>query len=132
MHHSLVEIIDDSELLKFCGVLDHILLDLLHLVFGVVVYADWHLIGIIVQIDEAIVKEEATIALLAVGIVDLLTSLDVIEGLDDEATAVICVVPRCLPWALVIKHVGICDEAISLDTLNLDAKDATRDHHANL
>ena len=132
MHHSLVEIIDDSELLKFCGVLDHILLDLLHLVFGVVVYADWHLIGIIVQIDEAIVKEEATIALLAVGIVDLLTSLDVIEGLDDEATAVICVVPRCLPWALVIKHVGICDEAISLDTFNLDAKDATRDHHANL
>jgi hypothetical protein len=108
------------------------LLDLLHLVFGVVVYADWHLIGIIVQIDEAIVKEEATIALLAVGIVDLLTSLDVIEGLDDEATAVICVVPRCLPWALVIKHVGICDEAISLDTFNLDAKDATRDHHANL
>ena len=43
----------------------------------------------------------------------------------------ICVVPGGLSGALVIKHVGIGDKAVGLDTIYLDAENTTRDHHSD-
>jgi hypothetical protein len=55
MHDSLVQVIDDSELLELGLVLNHVLLDLLHLVIKVVVDLYGVLVGIIFQVDEAVV-----------------------------------------------------------------------------
>jgi len=90
------------------------------------------LVRIIVQVDEAIVKQETRIAFLAVGVVDLLTALNVLQCLDDEALAFIRVSPAGLARTLVIKHISIRNKAVCLNTLNVNAKDATSDHHANL
>jgi hypothetical protein len=98
------------------------LLDLLHLIIKVVVDLNGVLIGIIVEVNEAVVEEETAVALLAVAIVDLVTSLDVIEGIDDEATFVIGVVPSRLPWPPMIEHVCIGNKAIGLNAFDLDAE----------
>ena len=122
MHDSLVQVVNDSELLELGLVLNHVLLDLLHLVIKVVEDLNWVLVGIIVEVNEAVVEEETAVALLAVAIVDLVTSLDVIEGIDDEAAFVIGVVPSRLPWPPVIQHVCIGNKAIGLNAFNLDAE----------
>ena len=122
MHDSLVQVVNDSELLELGLVLNHILLDLLHLVIKVVVDLNGVLIGIIVEVNEAVVEEESAVAFLAVAIVDLVTSLDVIEGIDDEAAFVIGVVPSRLPWPPMIEHVCIGNKAIGLNAFDLDAE----------
>ena len=122
MHDSLVQVVNDSELLELGLVLNHILLYLLHLVIKVVVDLNGVLIGIIVEVNEAVVEEESAVAFLAVAIVDLVTSLDVIEGIDDEAAFVIGVVPSRLPWPPVIEHVCIGNKAIGLNAFDLDAE----------
>ena len=62
----------------------------------------------------------------------MLATLYVLQRLDDEALPVICVRPARLARPLVVKHVGVGDEAVCLDALDLDAKDATCHHHPNL
>jgi hypothetical protein len=57
---------------------NHILLYLLHLIIFIVGYFDRNLIGIIVEIDKAIVQEEPAVALLPIAIIHLLPTLDVI------------------------------------------------------
>jgi hypothetical protein len=93
---------------------------------------DRYLVRIIVQVDEPVVEEEATIALLSIAIIHLLSPLDVVEGLDHEAATVVRVVPGRLAWALVVEHVRVGNEAVGLHPLYLDAEDATGDHHADL
>lgn len=132
LHDALVEALDHSELLVLGGVLEHVLLDLFQGIIFVVKDADGDLVGIIVEIDEAIVQEEATVALLSIAVVDLLTALDVIERFNDEASPVVSVVPCSLSRSLVVEHVCVGHEAVGLHSINLDAKDTTRHHHANL
>ena len=90
-----------------------------------------YLIGIIVQVNKTIVEEKATVALLAIAIVNLLSSLDIVQGINHKPTSIISVVPCSLPGTFVVKHVCVGYEAIGLDTLNLDAKYTTRYHHTD-
>ena len=62
----------------------------------------------------------------------MFSALDILQGLNDKATAVISVRPACLPWSLVIEHISIRDKAIGFHSLNINTKDATSDHHSNL
>ena len=48
-------------------------------------------IGVIVQVDEAIVEKESRIALFAVGVIDLIATFDVFKRLNDETLPVISV-----------------------------------------
>lgn len=125
MHDSLVQVVDDSEFLELGLVLDHVLLDLLHLVIMVVVYPNGVLIRIIFEVNEAVIEEESAVALLTVAIIDLVASLNVIEGFDYEAAFVIGVVPSCLPWPPVVEHVCIGNKAIGLDAFDLYAENST-------
>ena len=93
---------------------------------------EWIFVSIIVKINEPVIKEEPRVALLSVRVIDLLSALDVLQGLDDEATAIISVRPARLPRSLVIKHVSVGYKAIGFHSLNINAKDATSDHHSNL
>lgn len=61
----------------------------------------------------------------------MLTSGDVFARLNNEALSFIAVEPGGLSWALVIQHVGIWDEAVSLDSINRDAKNTTGNDHSN-
>jgi hypothetical protein len=105
---------------------------LLHFVIRVVIDFDWHFIGIVVQIDEAVIEEETTVAFLTIAVVNLLTSLDVIQGLNNKSSTVICVVPGSLSRALVVEHVSIGNKTVGLDALDLDTENTRRDHHSNL
>ena len=62
----------------------------------------------------------------------MLSSLDVLQRLNDEALTFICVAPTGLSGAFMVKHISIWDKSISLNTLHLDSEDATGDHHSNL
>jgi hypothetical protein len=132
LHDSLVEVVDDSELLELGMIFDHILLHLLHFVIMVVENAHRHLIGVIVQVDETVVKEKATVAFLAIAVVNLLASLDIVQGVNYESTAVICIVPCSLSGAFMVQHICICNEAVGFNTINLNTKDSAGDHHADL
>ena len=125
LHDALIKVINHSELLILCRVFEHILLDLLQGIFVIVENTDWHLISIVVEVYKTIVQEEATVALLSVAVVDLFTALDVVESFNDEASPVISVVPGCLSRSLVVEHICIGHESISLNSINLDAKDTT-------
>lgn len=132
MHDALIKVVNDTELLELGAIFYHILLHLLHLVLGSVKDTQGNLVRVIVQVDEPIVEEETTVALLAIAIVYLVPTLDIIEGFDHKTAAVIRVVPCCLSWSFMVKHVGVGNEAISLDTFYLDAEDTRGDHHTDL
>lgn len=125
MHDSLVQVVNDSELLELGLILNQVLLDLLHLIIEVVVDLNRVLIGIIFEVDEAVIEEESAVTLLAVAIIDLVTSLDVVEGINDEAAFVVGVVPSRLPWSPVVEHVCVGNKAIGLDAFDLDAENTT-------
>ena len=93
---------------------------------------EWVLVGIIVQVNETIVEKETSVALLAIRVKDLFSTFDVFKSLNDETLTVVGVTPASLSGALVVKHVSVRDEAVGLDTFNLDAKDTTSNHHADL
>lgn len=131
-HDFIFEVLDDTEFLELRMILNHVLFDLLHLIVLVVVHLDGYFIGIVIQVDEAVVQEEATVAFLAVAIVDLISSLDVINGLNDETSLLVCVGPTRLAGAFVVEHVRISHEPVSLDAFDLDTEDTTGDHHSNL
>jgi len=61
----------------------------------------------------------------------LLSPLDIFKGFDNEPLTVISVRPARLPGTLMVQHVCIGDEAVGLDTLDLDAKDSTCHHHSD-
>jgi hypothetical protein len=105
---------------------------LLHLVIRVVIDFDWHFICIVVQIDEAVIEEETTVAFLTIAVINLLTSLDVVQSLYNETSSVICVVPGSLSGSLVVEHVCIGHKTVGLDALNLDTENTRRDHHSYL
>ena len=92
---------------------------------------EWIFVSIIVKINETVIKEESRVTLLSVRVIDLLSAFDVLQGLDDEATAIISVRPARLPRSLVIKHVSVGYKAIGFHSLNINAKNATSDHHSN-
>ena len=127
-----MEVVYNSELLEVNCVLDHLLLDLLHLIIVIVENLDRYFVSIIVQVDEPVVEEEATVAFLAITIIDLLSSLNIVKCFNDESASVISVVPCGLTWTSMVEHIGIGDETICLYTLDLNAEDSAGDHHTNL
>ena len=62
----------------------------------------------------------------------MLAALNVLKSLNNEPVPLICVGPARLSRSLVIEHVSVGDEAISLNSHHLDSKDATGDHHSHL
>ena len=131
IHDLLLKVLLDAEgALNDCNVKDLLFLLGVRCILHHL-YREGILIRIVIQVDEAVVEEEARVALLTVGVVYLLTALDVFKRFNDEALAVISVRPASLPGALVIEHVSIRDKAVSFYSINVNAKDATSDHHAN-
>ncbi len=102
MHDLIDKVLHDSEFLKSRSILYHLLLHLLMLVTFVVVYTDRDLICVIIEVDEAVVQKETTVALFAIAIVDLLATLNIIHRLYDKPSAIISVVPSRLPRSFVI------------------------------
>jgi len=91
-----------------------------------------HFIGIIVQVDEAIVQEESAITLLAITIINLITSLNIFNGFNNKTLFIIGICPRSLPWSLMIEHICVSNKSISFNTLYLYTKDSTGYHHSDL
>jgi hypothetical protein len=100
-------------------------------VLGVQVDDYWELVGVVVQVDKAVVEEEARVAFFAIGVVDLLAPLDVVSCFDDEAFTLITVGPLGPLWSLMVQHVSVRYEAIGLDAFDRDSEDTTADHHAH-
>ena len=115
----------------------HVRVEHLHLLLNkLIVLTHFHcegvLVRVVVQVNEAVVQEEPSVTFLAVGVINLLTTLYVLKSLNNEALPVVGVRPTRLPRPFVVKHVGVGDKAIRLGTLDLDAKYAARHHHPNL
>ena len=89
-----------------------------------------HLVGIVVGVVEAIVEQESTVALATITIIDLLTSWNVFDSLDNEALLLINVLPASLSGALMVEHVGITAETVSFESFDADTKDARCNHHS--
>jgi hypothetical protein len=119
LHDPFLHVVDDSELLEIRSILDHLLLDLLELVVGVIENSNGNLVRIVVEVDEAVVQEESAVALLSIAIIDLLSTLDIVKGFNYKASSVISVVPCSLSRPLMVEHVCVGDETISLDAFNL-------------
>ena len=131
-HYALLEVYLHSK-----GALDEIRAEHLHLLLSKLIvirhlYRQWILVRIVVQINESVVQEESRVALLAVGVIDLLTTRNVFESLNNETSSVICVGPARLSRPFVVKHISVRNKAVCLDTFDLDAEYATGHHHANL
>ena len=97
-----------------------------------VVDLDGDLIGVIVPDDEPVVEEETGVALLPIRVEDLFVTRDVMDGLDDEASLLICVSPRRLLGTFMVQHISHWYEAIGLHLVDVHSKDPRRDHHSDL
>lgn len=131
-HDFIFQVLHDAELAETLLFRQHLDFGLLVLIIQIVVHLQRNFVGVVVQIDEAVVQEKARIALLAVRVVDLLSALDVLDGLDDEAVVLVRVGPGGLSRPLVVQHVGVGDEAVRLYIFYLDSEDTRGDHHSAL
>lgn len=125
MHDSFIHVVNHSELFELRGILNHVLLDLLHLIVQIVVNLNGIFIGIIIEINETVIQEESAVAFFAIAIINLLTPLNVIESFNNESSSIISIVPCSLSWSLMIEHVCIGNKPISFDTFYLDAENTT-------
>lgn len=101
-------------------------------VFGHHIQCHREVIGIVVQVDEAVVKKEAGVALSPVRIVDGLASLDVDNRIDDEALSLVTVCPRCFTRPLMIQHVCVRDKSICFVAVDRNAEDAAGNKQTHL
>lgn len=101
-------------------------------VFGVESDAVGELIAVVVEVDKTVVEKEAGVALLAIAVINLLTTLDIVQSLNDKATVAIVIGPACLSRSPMVEHVGICHKCISLMSFDLDSKNARSNHHSHL
>jgi hypothetical protein len=90
----------------------------------------WNFISIVVEIDETIVQEEARVALLAIAIIDLIASLNVITCLNDKSLSLVAVIPSGLPWSFVVEHVCVWHKSISFHSIYCNTEYSTRNHHS--
>lgn len=93
---------------------------------------EWEFVCVIVQVNETIVEQESLIALLAVGIINLIASLNVFQCFNNETLSVVSVCPRSLAGALVVEHVSVGDKAIGFDSFDLNSENTTCNHHSHL
>ena len=131
-HAFVFKISSYSKLLVLGVLIQQILLDLQILVVGVEVDLEGELIGIVIQIDEAVVQEKPVIAFLSIAIVYLLPSLDILHALYNKSPVFVRVSPSRLPWSPMVQHICISYEPVSLLSLYLDSKDSAANHHSNL
>lgn len=131
-HDLVFQIFYHSEFLEISWVIDDLLLDFDELVVMVVVDFQRHLIGVIVQVYEAVVQQEPAVTFLTIAVIDLLSSPDVFHGFNNEPSLLVGVAPSSLPGSLVIEHVCIGNKTICLDPLDLNTEDSTGDHHPDL
>ena len=61
----------------------------------------------------------------------MFSSGDIITSLDDESFLVLVVVPSGLPWSLMVEHICVWHEPISLDVVHCDAENSAGNHHSN-
>lgn len=91
-----------------------------------------HLICIVVQVDKTVIQEEPRVAFLSIAVIHLLPSWDVITCLDDESLSLVAVIPSGLSWSLVVEHIRIWHETISLHSIDGNAENSARYHHSYL
>ena len=131
MHNSVFKVGNYPEFFEVWRVSYHLFLNCQVLVIFIIVYFEWKFISVMVQIDETIVQEESMIALFAIWVIHLVTSLNIFRCLNNKASSIISIGPCCLSWSSMIKHVSISNEAISLNAFYLNTKDSTGDHHSD-
>ena len=129
LHDLFFHVLDNPELLESLLVADQLVLDLVSSLLLVEVHDDRHLISIIVEVNESIIEEEPGVALLAVAVVDLFASWDVVTSLNNKPLSLVAVVPGGLPRSLVIEHVGVWNEAVGLYAVDIDTEDPTGHDH---
>ena len=91
-----------SELLVHLSLIYQLKLLVLQWVILLEVDKERHLVSIISQVDEAIVEEKATVALLAIAIINLISTWNVLQGLDDEAVPHVTIGPLSLARSSVV------------------------------
>lgn len=69
---------------------------------------------IIIQVDESIIQQEASVAFLAVRVIDLFATLYILQSVNHEATPFVAILPGGLPWASMVQHVCVGNEGIGL------------------
>ena len=130
-HNWLFEVSLNAEIALHNGCVENFHLLRGELIVFIHLDCEWVLVGVVVEVDEAVVEEEASVALFTVRIVNLFSTLDLFKCLNDEALTVICICPASLAGTLVIKHVSIGHKSICFHTHHLDAKDSASHHHSN-
>lgn len=79
---------------------------------------------------EAVVEEEAAVALLPVAIVHLLVLLQCLQGGDRELVHRLVERPACLTRPQVVQHIGVGHKRIGLHAVNLHTEVTACNHHA--
>lgn len=93
-------------------------------VLGVEIHVNWNFIGIVVRVVEAIIKKESAIAFATVTIIDLFATSNVFNCFDHETFLLINILPGSLSRSLMIEHICIAAEAISLESVNANAENS--------
>ena len=69
-HNFFIEIVNHSEFIEALLLVNQLKLESKIWIILSEIYDDGHLIGIIVEVDEAIIEEEATVAFFAITVID--------------------------------------------------------------
>ena len=79
MHDFVFQVLYHSKFLKVSRIIDHLFLNIHKWVIWTEAYLNWHFIGVIIEVDKAIVEQESAVALLAITVINLVSPLDVIH-----------------------------------------------------
>jgi len=89
----------------------------------------WYFVGIIVEIDEAIIEEESWVTLPPVAIINLLSPHDIIWSFNYKTLSFITEIPRGLLRSLMVQHVCKRNKTICFNIVYLDTENTTRYNH---
>ena len=59
-------------------------------------------VGIVIEIDKAVVEQETRVAFFPIRVKDLVTTLYIFESFYDKAFSIISVCPSSLSWPLMV------------------------------
>ena len=91
--------------------------------------AERDFISVVILDNKAVVEEEARVALLTVGVEDLVIPGDVLTGFDHKSCLFVRVGPARFSGSFVVQHIGHWHKSVCFLSFYVHAEDARAHHH---
>ena len=92
----------------------------------------WDFVGFVIQVYEPVIQQKPRVTLYSIRIINLVPSLDIAHRFNNKALVLVWVLPVCIFWYLVVKHISISNITFGFNSVDGYTENTTTNHHPNL